>query len=258
MLSTKVKNLFVQALTEKFDSVSRIESTYDFVTSDFTICIKSPLTGNEIVLFKNKNEKEAEKAFADYSEAFSEWRNDNYPTEYQIAEEIFDQYAAEVKEESLLEYLANKEIITQTVKLDDSVMNLLTGMVADHIAEHRELAELNDDSIRVLEGKKYKLTPSGKSNVTAGVLALLFGGLGIHRFYLGQIGLGFLMMIVTFVCMFFGLFFIPIIWMLIDAVMMFMANKEDFAKKYSSWVVVDSSEIKNNVDDVQVQFMNMK
>ena len=33
-----------------------------------------------------------------------------------------------------------------------------------------------------------------KNRVTAGVLALLLGGLGVHRFYLGQTGKGILML----------------------------------------------------------------
>ena len=31
-----------------------------------------------------------------------------------------------------------------------------------------------------------------KSKVTAGVLAIVLGGLGIHKFYLGKIGMGIL------------------------------------------------------------------
>jgi ribosomal protein L37E len=34
-----------------------------------------------------------------------------------------------------------------------------------------------------------------KSRVTAGILALLVGGLGVHKFYLGKIGLGFVYLI---------------------------------------------------------------
>lgn len=33
-------------------------------------------------------------------------------------------------------------------------------------------------------------TPNGKSRITAALLAFFLGGLGIHKFYLGQIGWG--------------------------------------------------------------------
>ena len=36
------------------------------------------------------------------------------------------------------------------------------------------------------------VSESEKSKVTAGVLALLLGGLGIHKFYLGKVGMGIL------------------------------------------------------------------
>lgn len=38
---------------------------------------------------------------------------------------------------------------------------------------------------------------SEKSRVAAGVLGIVLGGLGVHRFYLGSIGIGILQIIVT-------------------------------------------------------------
>ena len=36
-----------------------------------------------------------------------------------------------------------------------------------------------------------------KSKVAAGILGILVGGLGIHRFYLGYVGIGILQIVVT-------------------------------------------------------------
>lgn len=40
---------------------------------------------------------------------------------------------------------------------------------------------------------------SHRSKITAGILGLLLGGLGVHRFYLGFVGIGFLQLILCFV-----------------------------------------------------------
>jgi TM2 domain-containing membrane protein YozV len=45
---------------------------------------------------------------------------------------------------------------------------------------------------------------SDKSRVAAGVLGLLLGGLGIHSFYLGNIGKGVIQIIVTLITVGFG------------------------------------------------------
>lgn len=45
------------------------------------------------------------------------------------------------------------------------------------------------------------LTPSlsGKSKMTAGLLGLLLGGFGVHRFYLGNVGIGIAQIAVTLI-----------------------------------------------------------
>lgn len=65
-----------------------------------------------------------------------------------------------------------------------------------------------------------------KDKNVAGILALFFGGLGIHRFYLGQTGLG------IFYLFF---FWFPIMWIvgLIDAIAFFSMDKENFDYKYN-------------------------
>ncbi len=63
-----------------------------------------------------------------------------------------------------------------------------------------------------------------KDKNIAGILALFFGGLGVHRFYLGQIGLGI-----------FYIFFFWIMWLvaLIDAIAFFSMDAEEFNRKYN-------------------------
>lgn len=63
-----------------------------------------------------------------------------------------------------------------------------------------------------------------KNKNIAGLLALFFGVFGIHRFYLGQTGLGI-----------FYLIFLPISWLIsfIDAIVFFSMDKENFNIKYN-------------------------
>lgn len=43
-------------------------------------------------------------------------------------------------------------------------------------------------------------SPGSKSKTTAGILAILLGGLGIHKFYLGYTGVGILHILLIFLC----------------------------------------------------------
>jgi TM2 domain-containing membrane protein YozV len=70
-----------------------------------------------------------------------------------------------------------------------------------------------------------------KSKVTAIVLALLLGSLGIHHFYLGNTLRGLLMLILLFV--FVGVFVNPII-ALIETIMIAVATEEDFQRKWTN------------------------
>ena len=64
----------------------------------------------------------------------------------------------------------------------------------------------------------------GKSKVVAGVLALFLGGLGIHRFYLGQWwGLFYLLLCWTFV---------PAIIALVEAIVFFCTSDDAWSEKY--------------------------
>lgn len=65
-----------------------------------------------------------------------------------------------------------------------------------------------------------------KDKNVAGILALFLGGFGVHRFYLGQGGLGFFYLIF---CWF------PLMWVIgiIDAIVFFTTDKETFDAKYN-------------------------
>ena len=65
-----------------------------------------------------------------------------------------------------------------------------------------------------------------KDKNVAGILALFLGGFGVHRFYLGQGGLGFFYLIF---CWF------PLMWIIgiIDAIVFFTSDKDTFDAKYN-------------------------
>jgi len=65
-----------------------------------------------------------------------------------------------------------------------------------------------------------------KEKNVAGILALFSGGLGIHRFYLGQTGLGFFYLF---------MFWFPITWIiaLVDAIVFFSMDQDLFDLKYN-------------------------
>lgn len=64
-----------------------------------------------------------------------------------------------------------------------------------------------------------------KNKIVAALLALLLGGLGIHKFYLGQTGKGVLYLVFCWT-------YIPGILAFIEGIMMLCSNDEDFQKKY--------------------------
>ena len=78
-----------------------------------------------------------------------------------------------------------------------------------------------------------------KDKNIAGLLALIFGWLGIHRFYLGQPGMGIAYLIFCWT---------PIVWLIafIDAILFFVMEKDVFDFKYNRQFV-DKREYRRNV-----------
>lgn len=66
-----------------------------------------------------------------------------------------------------------------------------------------------------------------KNRGIAVVLALFLGGLGIHRFYIGQIGWGFVFLIFSWTI-------IPVIFGFIDALRYWLMGEVEFHHRYSS------------------------
>lgn len=66
---------------------------------------------------------------------------------------------------------------------------------------------------------------STKSRTTAAMLAFFLGGFGVHRFYLGQAGLGFLYLLFCWTL-------IPAFAAFIDCIIFIMQSDEKFAEKY--------------------------
>lgn len=64
-----------------------------------------------------------------------------------------------------------------------------------------------------------------KSKIAAGILAILFGGIGIHKFYLGKIGAGIL-------CLFFAFTGIPAIIGVIEGIVYLCSSDESFQRKH--------------------------
>ena len=67
--------------------------------------------------------------------------------------------------------------------------------------------------------------PNGKNRIVAALFALFLGGIGIHKFYLGAIGWG-----VVYLIFFWT--FIPAIVSLIEAILLFLMNDDEFNRKY--------------------------
>lgn len=65
-----------------------------------------------------------------------------------------------------------------------------------------------------------------KSKTTATILCLFLGGFGIHRFYLGQSGIGLLYLLFCWT-------FIPAILALIDFIRLLLMSDEEFNQKYN-------------------------
>ena len=84
-------------------------------------------------------------------------------------------------------------------------------------------------AIFVLASNKNPITnhqqTGNKSRIVAAILAFFLGGLGIHKFYLGQIGWGIIYLIFCWT-------FIPSIVAFIEFIIYLCTSDEDFTRKY--------------------------
>lgn len=88
---------------------------------------------------------------------------------------------------------------------------------------------VDPSSPAVTSGSGYQGVPRRKSKVAAGLLAIFLGGFGIHKFYLGYIGAGFIHIVLTFI-----IIGIPVNWVItiIEAIIYFTKSDEDFYQTY--------------------------
>ena len=70
-----------------------------------------------------------------------------------------------------------------------------------------------------------------KNRITAALLALVFGGIGVHRFYLGKIVSGIFYLLLCWT-------FIPAIIALIEFIILICMSDEEFNWKYNRQIVV--------------------
>ena len=83
-----------------------------------------------------------------------------------------------------------------------------------------------------------------KNKTTAAILAFFLGGIGIHRFYLNQIGYGFLYLIFCWT-------FIPAFIALIDFIVFLTMSEQVFNLKYNRGNLVAVSANSNSADEVE-------
>ena len=74
-------------------------------------------------------------------------------------------------------------------------------------------------------GVRQQISSTGKSKIAAGLFGIFLGGLGIHKFYLGQIGWGIVYLIFCWT-------FIPELVGFIEGIIYFTMSDEAFVAKY--------------------------
>lgn len=67
--------------------------------------------------------------------------------------------------------------------------------------------------------------PNGKSKLAAALFALFLGGIGIHKFYLGQVGWGIVYLLFCWT-------FIPAVVAFVEAILLFVMSDEKFNQKF--------------------------
>jgi TM2 domain-containing membrane protein YozV len=67
----------------------------------------------------------------------------------------------------------------------------------------------------------------GRNKLTAGLLGIILGGIGIHKFYLGQNGIGLIYLLFSWT-------FIPVIVGFVEGIMLLLMSDADFDSKYNA------------------------
>jgi len=81
-----------------------------------------------------------------------------------------------------------------------------------------------------------------KDKTTAALLAIFLGGIGVHRFYLNQIGLGFLYLLLSWT-------FIPLMISFIDFIVFLSMDLKTFNYKYNKNNSYQVNNFQNNSSD---------
>lgn len=90
----------------------------------------------------------------------------------------------------------------------------------------KQKAEICPDcGVRQRGMASHSTAPNGKSRIAAALLALFLGGIGVHRFYLGHIGLGFVYLLFCWTL-------IPGIIAFVEFILFLMMSDETFAYKH--------------------------
>jgi TM2 domain-containing membrane protein YozV len=84
-----------------------------------------------------------------------------------------------------------------------------------------------------------------KNKTTAGIFALVFGGLGVHRFYLGQTGRGLLYLLFIWT-------FIPTIVAMIDGIVFLTQDEDTFNRKYNPQLYGERQQVQQQREVVYV------
>lgn len=71
------------------------------------------------------------------------------------------------------------------------------------------------------------VAPNGRSKLAAALFAILLGGIGAHKFYLGQTGMGVLYVLLCWT-------FIPVILGVIEGIMLLGMSQREFDEKYGN------------------------
>lgn len=71
------------------------------------------------------------------------------------------------------------------------------------------------------------VAPNGKSKLAAALFALLLGGIGIHKFYLGRVGWGIVYLVFCWT-------FIPAIVGFIEGILLLVMSDSEFNSKYGN------------------------